>query len=64
MLMAVVDGEPREDRHRDGVVARHALARLRGRLSVVELAGEERVVADHDTGIAMTNVRAASRRSP
>ena len=32
-------------------MARHALARLRGRLSVVELAGEERVVADHDTGV-------------
>src|SRR5436305_14782046 len=49
--MVAVDGEPREDSHWDGVVARHALAGLRDRLSVVELAGEERVVADHDTGV-------------
>ncbi len=51
VLMAVVNRESREDRHWDGVVARYALARLRGRLSVVELAGEERVVPDHDAGV-------------
>ena len=51
MLVAVVDGEASEDRDWDRVVARHAFAGSLGRLSVVELAGEQCVVADHDAGI-------------
>lgn len=40
VLVATVDCEPREDRHRDWVVARHALACRLGRLTVVEFARE------------------------
>ena len=46
-----VDGEPCEDRDRDRVVARHALAGLLGRFGVVELAREQGVEGDDAVGV-------------
>lgn len=51
VLVATVHGEPRKDRDRDRVVARHALAGLLGRCTVVEFARKQRVIADHNAGI-------------